>query len=450
MSGPERRLAGFVAGLEWAALPDPVRDEARRLFADTLGVTVAGSRDPDIPPLARESGRMHPGPAPIVGTEWSTTPVRAALANGISSAVLELNAGHKYAAGHPVVQYLPALLADSVANPTTPEAFLAAHVAGYEASARVGRASVPLAPGYHPFGVWGTVGAAAAVARHRGFDERRTLAAIQLAANRAQHTRLEAISEGESGARNGPVGFSNVDGLLAADLAEAGFGGITHGIERHLESTTRDGADRELLADRLGEHWEIRRGYYKRHSAGRLAHPAIEAVCQLLEEADITSDEVASIQVETFEKAATWLDNPAPTNRFQAKTSIPFAVATVIANGTSGPSAFDESALTEGTLSLAERVQLSVDPSIDARVPESRGARVRLELADRRQSSAYVPHADGGPNAPYTTAELEAKFERLVEPVLGTDRARALWNGAMALPESDPGRLYRSTGTEPE
>jgi len=438
---PARAAAEFVADLDLASLPEDVREEATVLTADTMGAVIGGTTAPEVARLAADQSEKNPGPASIHGTPHTATVGHASLVNGVGGSVLELNAGHKYAAGHPIIQLFPALLAEAEAIDADCADFLSALVAGYEVCTRTARACAPLADEYLPHGVWGVVGAAASVARVRGFDAEDTLTAMHLGANFAQHTSFKSTSEGATGVRNGSCGFSNLSGVVAADLAETGFSALEDGIGTHLDRATAEGFDASVLADRLGDHWEIQRGYYKIHASGRLTHPAIDGAVTLQSRVGFDASEVRAIEIETYEKAAKWLGSTAPENRLQAKSSIPFGVATRIVHRESGKAAFEEEAITDDVIELMERIEVSVDEELDARVPEARSARVRIHLQDGQTVTEEVEHARGGEHRPYDLEELREKFDKLVEPVLGADRAATLWETARALPESDPAHL---------
>jgi 2-methylcitrate dehydratase PrpD len=236
---------------------------------------------------------------------------------------------------------------------------------------------------------------------------------------------------------------SNFCGVVAADLAESGFTGLDDGIALHLDRTARDGFQSDVLADRLGTHWELSRGYYKMHAAGRLTHPAIDGAARLQERYGFESDDVTSVRVETYEKAARWLGGTAPTNWLQAKSSVPFAVATRLVNESSGRAAFDESAFTEEVMDLTERVSVHADDELTSWVPERRSARVTVELATGERHSELVTHARGGAEDPYSETELRRKFVELVDPVLGDGTATTLWDAARNLPETTPKRMCR-------
>jgi 2-methylcitrate dehydratase PrpD len=427
MTDPETRLAAFVATLADEDVPEAVRDRAGLVVADTIGAILGGSSDTAVDALAaRWTGDS--GPSTVLGTVGGkTTPMRAAFLNGTAGTALELDEGHRFAGGHPAIHVLPALLAEAEADFGTGNEFVTALLAGYEVAARVGRACRPLADGYHPHGVWGAVGAAAAVARYRNEDAATVQTAMRIAANYAQHTRFDAATDGAT-VRNGFAGMSNLAGIVAADQAAADFTGLADGVARHLAPATDQGLTTAAFVDDLGSRWEVTDGYFKRHAACRFTHPVIDALLDLLADGLAASD-VSTVTVETYPAAAE-LDESRPRNPLQAKFSIPFAVATVLVRGHAGKDAFAVDAIDDQTLALATRVDVTVEPDLAARAPETRGARVTLELTDGTRLEREVPAARGGAQDPFSSNELRAKFDDLATPVVGSERANKLWEAA--------------------
>lgn len=359
-----------------------------------------------------------------------TSRYRAAFLNATSGTVLELDEGHRFAAGHPAIHVLPGLLAEAETRYTDREAFLVAFVAGYETAVRVAEAVQPLSDGYHPHGIWGVVGGAAAVSRLRGYDAPTTQTTLTIAANYAQHTRFAAATAGAT-VRNSYAGMSNLASLVAADQARAGFTGLDDGIAAHLAPTSAAGVAPERLVAGLGDRWTLLEGYFKIHAACRYTHATLDALAAALSAIDDepTADQVRQVVVGTYAAAAE-LDDPRPRNALAAKFSVPFAVATALHAGSTDAEAFGDDAVTAETLALAERVVVRVDDDIDARAPDERGARVTMTLADGTEESAAVRHARGGEADPFEPAELQAKFDSLVAPAIGSERTDRLWTAA--------------------
>jgi 2-methylcitrate dehydratase PrpD len=72
------------------------------------------------------------------------------------------------------------------------------------------------------------------------------------------------------------------------------------------------------------------------------------------------------------------------------------------------------------------RVELELDPAIDAAFPAQRAARVAIESRDGRRGEHLQPTRKGDPDMPLSDAELEGKYLELASPVLGNERARSL------------------------
>ena len=451
---PERTLARFALDLSFDDLSPATRDHVGLVVADTVGVAIGGCRLDEPRTLAAAVDDPGEDRASILGTDAVAPPGRAAMVVATAGTSLELDEGHQYAGGHPAIHALPAALAEAEARGAAPADWLAGFVAGYEVGTRVARACAPLDPSYHMHGLWGAVGATAAVARVRGLSLDRTTEALRMAPNHALHTRFETALEGAT-VRNTYAGASNLAGSLVATQAAAGFSGLDRGIERHLGRVADADAEAEADADAdavgetglsparltagLGSTWEVERGYFKTHAACRFTHPTLDAVAALAEEAGLDPDAVESVTVETYRTAAR-LDEPRPTTPLQAKFSLPFAVATRLRRGHSRPEAFAPGALDEPTYELAERVTVRATPRLTERAPDRRGARVTVETVDGRHERT-VPQARGGADDPFSEADLADKFETLVAPALGADRAADLWAASRDPAGTPAGRL---------
>jgi len=75
------------------------------------------------------------------------------------------------------------------------------------------------------------------------------------------------------------------------------------------------------------------------------------------------------------------------------------------------------------TRSLMRRVEVALDPELDAAFPAQRSARVAIESHDGRRGEHLQATRKGDPDMPLSDAELEHKYFELVSPVLGEERA---------------------------
>ena len=75
---------------------------------------------------------------------------------------------------------------------------------------------------------------------------------------------------------------------------------------------------------------------------------------------------------------------------------------------------------------LMRRLELRVDPEIDAEFPGRRAARVIVHAVDGRRIERYQPTRKGDPDLPLGDTELDAKYRELTAPVVGAERAERL------------------------
>ena len=108
----QSRLAGFVAGLRYGALPADIRTEAKYRVLDWIGSALAGVRDRPaliITNLMKEAGGAPQ--ATLIGGGMKAPVSSAALANGTIGHVAEFDDGHTLAMAHPGAVSVPTSLA---------------------------------------------------------------------------------------------------------------------------------------------------------------------------------------------------------------------------------------------------------------------------------------------------------------------------------------------------
>ena len=117
--------------------------------------------------------------------------------------------------------------------------------------------------------------------------------------------------------------------------------------------------------------------------------------------------------------------DPAPASMLAAKFSIPYAVAAALVLGRADVSAFAESALADPRLrSLAERVEVRVDPEMSPRRSDYPTALVEVLLRDGRTRTASTTVVRGDFEDPVPDEEIVEKFLALATGPLGAGRAR--------------------------
>ena len=423
---PTATLAAHLADISAATVPAAVRDRAGLVLADTLGAIVAGQGDAAVRAMVRRHA-MAGGLCRLPGTDARAAPPMAAFLNGFAGTALELDEGNYPAGGHPGIHAVAAALAEAEARDANGTLLLDAVIAGYEAGARVGMAT-RLRPAAHPHGTWGTLGAAAAVAKLRGHDAETTARVLEVAASLGLATSATAALRGGS-VRNAYAGMAAQNGLLACDLAEAGVSGEPEGIAAVFGRVVGDAFDGAAMVEGLGERWLITEAFFKQASCCRETQGALEALELLLAEAPVAPESVAAIEVETFASAAA-LAEQAPAASIAGRFSIPFTVATRIVRGHAWTEAFSEAAVADPeTRALAARVAVREAPALTARLPRERVCRLSLRLHGGAVREKEVIGTPGDPDRPLPEEALREKFRRCAEPAFGS-RWDVAWHAA--------------------
>ena len=418
-------LARFVSRLPVEAVPGPVRDRAALVLADTVGAILGGSQEPEVRRLHAGVERAS-GPATVLGAGLPRVePWWAITANGLAGTMLELDEGSRFARGHPGVHVFPAALAEAERLDRSGAALLLALVVGYEVAARLGGAA-PVRSGMHMHGVHGVVGAAAAVARLREFDEDLTARVLGVAAGLTLGTSWRTALGGAT-VRNAYAGVAGANGWLAADLAVGGLTPLPDMLTETFGRISGARLDADLALTGLGDRFEIARNYFKRYACCRYNHPAVEAIEEILASTPIAPDRIASIRVATSALGAT-MDDRDPVGALGAKFSIPYSLAARLVLGHVGVEAFREPALSDPDVrALARRVEVVEDPALTALTPGARPARVEVRVAGGGILARQVAQPAGEFDRPYPETALREKFVALAGPDLGPAGAVTAW-----------------------
>lgn len=437
-----RELAAFVARLTYDDLPEAVRERARWVFADTVGVALRGSVEPEMQalyPRLRASG----GACLLKDGFPATDPASAAWANAASISFLELDEGSR-PTGHPALHVLPVTLAFAQAEGVSGREFLTALVAGYEVQARIQWATRLRWP-VHPHGNFGHPAAVAAVGKLAGWNTEQLVHGITAAANLATATSWRPCLVGAT-VRNAYAGTSAQVALSVRLLVESGFTGDPAALAETFGHILGEGFQADALTDRLGQRFAIMENYFKFHAACALTHPVLDALAKALGATRQEGvyppwstperpapDEVARVRVRVLERF-TRLSGPAQPNQLSAKFSIPYAVAAYLVTGQSSPATFTAQQARDPVVrALQERVEVTADPDFTARWPKQAPAAVTVELLDGRTLYGECDNPFGSAAVPPTADSLRAKFMTLAGAVLPAQAAARLWDQALAV-----------------
>ncbi|QZP39571.1 MmgE/PrpD family protein [Halobaculum magnesiiphilum] len=390
-------------------VPETVTSHLRARVLDTLATVTAGYRLPTADIVRTYATHRFAGADDATlldGTGTGVSLEAATLANATAANALDIDDGHREVKGHPAAVVVPAALAAAEAADATVGRFLDAVLVGYELAVRAGLAIHATDDVYTGTGSWGAVGAAAAVGRLRGNTSETLAHALGTAEYHAPRTPITRGVEQPGMTKDG-IGWGAYAGTVAALLAERGFTG---------SGTVFDESSVDVT-DSLGDQFHVTEGYLKPYPCCRWAHPGVAAAIDLRERAAIDPDTIERVQVETFVEATT-LDTHVPDSAEAAEYSYPYPVAVALARGRFTPTDLDAAERSDPAVrSLADRIDIAVDESLDERFPTECLARVTVETTDGTYQSD-VTRPPGARERPLTQGERIEKASRLLRPTV--------------------------------
>jgi len=439
-----RLLAGQARALDYQDLPAPVCELARQCLLDYLGVALAGAGDPLVQILLDEMAEAGGSPqASIIGRSVRLPASSAALVNGAMAHALDYDDVNMAMPGHPSVAILPGLLALAELKGSSGREVVTAFVAGYEIACRIGSALRPghYDLGFHSTGTIGAFGAAAACAGLLGLDAETTAAALGIAGTQA------AGLKSQFGTMCKPfhAGRAAQNGLLAARLAQRGFTSRTDIVECIQGFALTHGPDftpnAALAAPQAGYH--LAANLFKYHAACYLTHAPIECARRLREQHQLVPAMMDGVTIRLDASCDRVCNIPAPADGLQSKFSLRQTVAMALAGvDTASLGAYSaENARDPGLVELREQVRLEWQKGWPQTLCE-----LELALTDGRRLSTRHDAGLPAANIAEQGERLAAKFDALVEPVLGAPRARELRETVASLDSlPDIGRLANLT-----
>jgi 2-methylcitrate dehydratase PrpD len=399
-------------------LPRPVVERTKELFLDWVAAALAGRAAGPVRILERFADAMGPnnGPSELLISRRRTSPLFAALVNGAASHVVEQDDLHNGAVFHPGTVIFPAVLATAQQTGASGRDLVAAAVVGYEAGVRIGaflgRSHYRV---FHTTGTAGTLAAAAATARLLGADEATMLHALGSAGTQA--AGLWEFLRDAADSKQLHTAKAAADGLLAAHIACDGFTGATSILEgaQGMAAGMSTDANRGKLTSGLGRRWAVLETSFKFHACCRHTHPAADALLKAMEEHRLTADRIASVRAHVHQAAIDVLGPVTdPRTVHQSKFSMGFVLGLIAVYGRAGVMEFTDAQLRNPEVrAFLDRVEMVLDPEIDAAYPLRWIGAVEVETIDGDRFTARVDVPKGDPGNTLSREELEGKAHRL-------------------------------------
>lgn len=414
-------LSRFLVTTTPDDIPERLYARAMDCVLDVLGAAIAGLHTTSYQSMRRALMQFAgPGKAGTWFAHGHTNPVTAATVNAMAATALDIDDGHRMAAGHPGVAVISAAIAAAEAENADFRTFLTSIILGYEAAVRIALARNPEHHKSTVSGRWSGTGSAAAFARINGFSAAGTTQAILIAEQHAPRNG-SAIFHGFAGSDvKESIAWSTYTGITGALLAREGFKGYPDTFDNGVLY------DAGMLVEDLGRSWAIDGLFFKPYACCRWIHAAIEGALRLQAENTISASRISSITIATFLRAFELDNKVTPHSQAEAQFSVPFCIAAALVHGPKAlmPIAdelFDDPAVQE----LAARIVVRHEPDLTAMFPKKAPSDVTIKTTEGTYEIRIID-AHGDPLNPMSRSDLQDKFRIFADDIITPDLAERI------------------------
>ncbi len=430
-------LAKYASDLGHGDIPAAVRERARYLILDAVGVALAATREEFARATLAGFSAFGGGSGVVIGMGERLGVRDAVAANGVLVHGLDYDDTHPQGVIHSTASVFPAAFGAAAHAGASGRDFLTAFIVGTEVSARLGmvaRGALHEA-GFHPAGMLSPFACALLAGRLYGLNADQMVMAQGIALSTGSSSSRQFNREGAGTKRLHP-GWGAAAGLAAAALGKAGFTGPRAAYEGDYGLYPAHLGDRypqcDLLAATrgLGDVWETLNVAFKPIPACLHLHAVIDAAATLAQAHAIQSNDIESVRALVPREAVNIVCEPSarrrrPENAYTAQTSLPYAVANAIIRHRFSLLDLEPDALCDPrVLALADKVSYAIDPN--SGYPKYFSGEVIVRLKDGREFSHREHINRGSADRPLSAGEIERKFRDNAELVVSSSRASAI------------------------
>jgi 2-methylcitrate dehydratase PrpD len=356
---------------------------------------------------AREQGGREE--CTVLGTNFKTTPIMAAFANGMSGHADETDDSNSQL--HPGCAIVPAALALAESQDRGGEALLRAVILGYDIGFRFHQA---FAPRSTTFGA--TFGCATAVGTLAALDAMQMRYLISYAGQQASGSRAWVGDDDHIEKAFDYAAMPARNGVTAALLIKSGFTGnpdVLEGDQGIIK--TYAPCDPAKILDELGQRFTITSCLIKKYPVGSPMMETVDATLAMLAKQSVNADEISKVVVRIPESGARTVND-----RRMPDVNVQFMVAAILIEGKLTFDMAHDYARFQNprVLALKGKVQLIADNEMEKSGHRFQGL-VEVTLRDGRVVREHVIDCRGRPENPMSPEEVEKKAAWLMEPVLG-------------------------------
>jgi len=429
MDNTSDSLASFASQLDYDKIPIIVRERAKVLILDMIGVALRSRYDAESTSSLLEAAKhlgYCGGNCSVIGDLDRYTPPGAAFINGTLAHSLDFDDTHAAGSIHPSAPIVPAVFAAAEMVGASGRDVIAAIIAGYETQIRLSLALGPAEHykrGFHPTATCGIFGAAAAAGCVLKMTSKQIVSAFGIALSQSAGS-MQFLHEG-GWTKRSHVGQASMNGLIAAIMAREGFRGAIDPMEGKAGflSIYSPNSDLTKAIKGLGEHWETMSIAIKPYPSCRYSHAPLDGIRKLMIDQNISANEVLNVSIGVSQTAWDIIGGPVeqkqnPRSIVDGQFSMPFCAAVVIREGNMVWDNYSSHINDVATLALCKKIETKIGEKAEAEFPRNMAGSVKMTTA-RGEFETYVKVPKGEPENFVTELELRTKFDGLVKPYLG-------------------------------
>jgi len=426
-----QKIVDYSRSLIYDQIAPPAVEAAKLVVLDTLGALFAAwpTRHP-APRIVGEYVRDMGGSpeCTVLGLGFKAPAPNAALVNGVMGYAADIEGGIVTEPPlHNAAVCVPAALVMAERQSASGADFLTALILGYDVADRVAKAN--LTPNsyphsFHPSAVFGTFGAVAIAGHLVGLDRDQFANAYGLAGNIAAGL-VAWINDPTEHSRPFGIGIAARNGVMAALLAEKGFGGpeaVFDARKYNIFDAYSGAMDLSQITRELGTDFAIARHEgFKRYPCCNDIHTGLDALLGILAEHSLETSDIASITHKVREHRRPIIDqNPLKSHNAQ------YIMAVVAVERKLVWDDFLKDRRAEPAIGQVFQRTRLVGAEELADSSYHAPAIVEVRTTDGRVFEEQVDMARGHHLNPMTRAELEGKFSGFAVPIVGEARSEAV------------------------
>lgn len=423
-------LAKFAISIKYKDVPENVRSFAKGLTLKTVAGMLGGAYKP----VGRKMAKIikdHnlPEEAGVIGSGFKTALWEAALLNGFFAHASEYEDDRFRGGLAWDITVVPLLLSLAEKRKTPGKALLEALIAGLEIHTRTGLFSNPrIDIGF----VSGAVGPAVGAARLLGLDAKKMTSAMGIAMSSVPVT----ISNTGADAHYMESAFHCVQGIVAAEMAQAGMSGNAN-LDRHLSKIFgKDRVEPAKMVANLGQEWKFLELGIKKYPCCFFTQRQIDVLVEVRKKHNLSYEDIESIEVPAA-PTDKWVDRPNPKTEGDLQFSLQHVLAAAMLDGDVGLEHMTKESIDDPRLKAArDKVKVKINPDASLE-PVTTPGRVIVKTRDGRKFAGERMYVIGSPEEPLTTQQFRALYARITRPMLSDANVKKTTDAILNMEELD-------------